>query len=354
MGLFILRDKLQLEKFEQIRFDDEHLEKELEDLLENNLDTIDLLLPEEKFLVIGRQVLTGSNKRLDLLCIDSDGRPCIIEVKRGTVSRDVIGQVLEYAAWLNSIDETKLESIAKNYFSSKGKVIPPLRSLIADFFEKDIDEVDIVMKPRIIIVGQDFQDDVKLISEYLRRRGIDINCVEFAYYRSGGRTLLLTQLVVGMSETERRRKIVESKYFSFLSSTLRRADELLSDEFKNYKSKISKNIFQVWYENKSRHFEVWVKRRAKEIEIALHLESSPESNQKYFNHLKKYESELRSKIHEKLEFYDWPTKYNWKSIRVLIPVKGELENYIDEAAKILKKMIENIQPIINQISKQFQ
>ena len=69
-------------------------ENELEEIIESN---IGILNPD--WMIIGRQVLTDFNKRIDLLAIDSNGNLVVIELKKNRTTRDVVAQAIDYASW---------------------------------------------------------------------------------------------------------------------------------------------------------------------------------------------------------------------------------------------------------------
>ena len=72
----------------------------------------ELLLPGLK--LVGRQTPTEGGP-LDLLGVDDDGRLVVFELKRGTLSRDAVAQVIDYASYLDSLDDDALASfIARN------------------------------------------------------------------------------------------------------------------------------------------------------------------------------------------------------------------------------------------------
>ena len=73
-------------------------EKLLEDTLVNRPD---LLL--EDLTLVGRQTPTEGGP-LDLLGVDGDGRLVVFELKRGTLSRDAVAQVIDYASYLDDMD----------------------------------------------------------------------------------------------------------------------------------------------------------------------------------------------------------------------------------------------------------
>jgi RecB family endonuclease NucS len=51
-----------------------------------------------EILVLGREVSTDFGGRIDILGLDRDGNPVVIECKRDRTPRDIIAQVLDYAS----------------------------------------------------------------------------------------------------------------------------------------------------------------------------------------------------------------------------------------------------------------
>ena len=74
---------------------DSNNQLESEALLENTLVQNTNLLMEDLRLV-GRQTPTDGGP-LDLLGVDEDGRLVVFELKRGTLSRDAVAQIIDYA-----------------------------------------------------------------------------------------------------------------------------------------------------------------------------------------------------------------------------------------------------------------
>ena len=71
-------------------------ERLLEGTLVNHPDMLDPGLT-----LVGRQTRTDDGW-LDLLGVDEDGRLVVFELKRGTLSRDAVAQVIEYASFLDA------------------------------------------------------------------------------------------------------------------------------------------------------------------------------------------------------------------------------------------------------------
>ncbi len=70
----------------------------------------------------GRQVQTGFGGRIDLLALDADANCVIVEPKGGRTPRDVVAQILEYAAWIRGLGYGESGKIAEGY---RKKISPP-------------------------------------------------------------------------------------------------------------------------------------------------------------------------------------------------------------------------------------
>src|SRR5215469_16150689 len=74
----------------------------LETYLESWLERSPWALAQEPILWIGRQTTVSVEESTifpDLLGVDSEGNLIIVELKKGKAPREVVAQILEYAAW---------------------------------------------------------------------------------------------------------------------------------------------------------------------------------------------------------------------------------------------------------------
>lgn len=69
----------------------------------------------ERLLVIGRQVRTPFGKIIDLLAMDGEGNLHVLELKRDRTPRDVVAQVLDYGAWVSTLDRDTLIDLANRH-----------------------------------------------------------------------------------------------------------------------------------------------------------------------------------------------------------------------------------------------
>ena len=84
-------------------------ERLLEDTLVKNPE---MLMPG--LTLVGRQTPTEGGP-LDLLGVDEDGRLVVFELKRGSLSREAIAQVIDYASYLGAMPDQELA----NYISQR-------------------------------------------------------------------------------------------------------------------------------------------------------------------------------------------------------------------------------------------
>ena len=95
------------------------LERYLESWLENSPGA---LTQDELILWIGRQTSATTEEGTifpDLLGVDSEGNLVIVELKRDRAPRDVVAQLLEYAAWANELSEDQVHEMAEGYFQTR-------------------------------------------------------------------------------------------------------------------------------------------------------------------------------------------------------------------------------------------
>ncbi len=172
-------------------------ESEIEEILFNNPDAIG-----SRFMFIGKQVNTDSKKRIDLLAVDDEARLVILELKKGISPRDVVAQVLDYASWLEKQSERRIEEIAADHFT---KHHSPYSSLI-EGFQKSFgrppsrrvgDEI------AVVLIAQEFSQEVLDATDYLNDKGIPISCVEFEAFSSsdGGKYFYLHDVVGEWTDT---------------------------------------------------------------------------------------------------------------------------------------------------------
>lgn len=177
MKLFTIDKKGKFVQFKEQDFKEENKEIDLENLLENNPE---YFFENTKILIIGRQVTTNLNTSIDLIGIDGQGNTVVIELKRDKTPRDTLAQLIEYASFVDNLDYEQLNEIFQNYSGEEVN----LEEYHQQYFENDIENQNISWNKnsKLVIVAQDVTPEIKQTSMYLRKKGIDVYCVEFKYF----------------------------------------------------------------------------------------------------------------------------------------------------------------------------
>lgn len=179
--------RLQNDKLVIAQETDLELESHLEDWLENSPPA----LAQEPILWIGRQTSASIEESTifpDLLGLDAEGNLIIVELKRDEAPREVVAQLLEYAAWANELSEQQIQEIAEDYFENgeefKGK---HFQDVFKDVFDiPDTDEVPPLNRNlRLYIVAGSIPAGVARVCRFLRTsQGMDINCINISIYQT--------------------------------------------------------------------------------------------------------------------------------------------------------------------------
>ena len=165
---------------------------ESERWLEDNLvSKPELLIPG--LTLVGRQTQTEGGP-LDLLGVDSDGRLVVFELKRGTLNRDAVAQVIDYASYLDSMSGNALFE----HISTQSSVHGIER--IDDFEEWYLNQFEDVtsLKPvRMFLIGLGADDATeRMVSFLAQNSSMDISLLTFYGFAYRGKTLLVKQVEV--------------------------------------------------------------------------------------------------------------------------------------------------------------
>ena len=196
------------------------LEKHLEIWLENSRR----VLSQDPILWIGRQTSAKDEEGTifpDLLGIDFQGNLVIAELKKGRTPRDIVAQLLDYAAWADGLSESQIHDIAEDYFETRdgfqGKTFD---DVFREMFEiPEADELPPLNRSlRLFIAAEEIPSRIARVCRFLRTsHGIDISCIAVSTFQTeAGERLVSTEAKVGdedidTSKTQRRRTSGDSK-----------------------------------------------------------------------------------------------------------------------------------------------
>ena len=175
---------------------------DLEMHLEGWLEHSPWAVVNEPILWIGRQTtaaVEGGTIFPDLLGVDSSGNLVIVEVKRGKAPRDVVAQLLEYAAWANELSDEQLFATAERYFSTREEFKDAdFMTAFRDVFETE--ELPVLsQKLRLFILAEEIPPAISRVCRFLRTsHGIDVTCIDVSTFTTeSGEVLVSTEVKVG-------------------------------------------------------------------------------------------------------------------------------------------------------------
>ncbi len=161
-------------------------------------------------LVIGREVLTKSGGRIDILAINQEGDLSIIELKRDRTPRDIIAQVLDYASWVAGLETADIHQIAERDGMTLGNAFK-------DRFDGPLPEV-LNTSHNMVIVASELDASSERIVKYLaNEHGVAINTAFFNVFEEDSRRYLTADWLMDQEQVveraERRRVAPWTGYF---------------------------------------------------------------------------------------------------------------------------------------------
>ncbi|MDX2142031.1 MAG: hypothetical protein SFV19_01640 [Rhodospirillaceae bacterium] len=186
MGLFAARGD-QVEALAARSFGDVHTEARIQAWA----DTCPALINDGvPMLSLGQEIVTRHNHSIDNLYIDGNGVLVAAEMKRGRSPRDVVAQVLDYAAFVSSLDWPAVKVYCRK---RQGK---DLDLAFVETFGRPLVRTD---KPehRLLIVAESFDPRVTDAALYLINGGLPLSLMQFTYFESGDRAILDVRCVLG-------------------------------------------------------------------------------------------------------------------------------------------------------------
>ncbi len=174
----------------------ERTQMDLESSLEDTLVAHpEMLLPDLK--LVGRQTPVGDGY-LDLLGVDGEGRLAVFELKRGTLSRDAVSQVIDYGSALDQMNESELADLIADNSGQKG--IEKIQDFSEWYREGFRASLELLRPLRMYLVGLGTDDTTKRMVDYLTEHGVDVSLLTFYGFSYAGNTLLAKQVQVAAKE----------------------------------------------------------------------------------------------------------------------------------------------------------
>lgn len=197
-------------------------ELEIEDFIEQNPGIL-----EKDLIIIARQKETSDGKFVDLMGLDKNGNVVIIELKKDNAARKVISQILDYAVWAEDLKYEDLNSIYKENPSTDHA------TLMEKFQEWTNDiETEFNQNQKLYVIGEEIDSRTEKLARYLRRKGIDIYCIEIDFHELDGQRIVDKRDVVVEDNTPVRNSLPPSSEEDHLA----KGDSLVKELYKSLKS----------------------------------------------------------------------------------------------------------------------
>ena len=185
--------------------------------------------------LVGRQTPTEGGP-LDLLGVDSDGKLVVFELKRGTLSRDAVAQIIDYASDLDSLD---LDALADRISEKSGAHdIDKIENFQEWYNSEGFGELESLKPLRLFLVGLGADDRTERMVRFLAQNsGMDISLLTFHAFDYNGKTILAKQVEVEAAEEpsprpRRRRRNQEERKQDFFEKASRLGARASVDEIR--------------------------------------------------------------------------------------------------------------------------
>lgn len=158
----------------------------------------DLSLIGANGIILGRQVVTGHGKRIDLLAMDEDGNLIIVELKRDRSARDIVAQALDYASWVCKLTTKEVHDLALSY---QGR---SLGEIYREKYNKSAPDT-LNATHQMVVVASEVDEATKRIIEYLsEEHDVGINASFFNIFAAEGHEWLTTDSLLDQDEVKER------------------------------------------------------------------------------------------------------------------------------------------------------
>lgn len=140
--------------------------------------------------------------RLDVLGLDESGRLVVVELKRDKASDTVEMQAIKYAAMVSRFTPDVLASQHARFLAQRGETCSEADAMDRLLAHAEALDVEILRRPRIILVANDFPPVVTATVVWLNEMEIDVTLVQFQAYRAGDKIVLSVSQVYPIQDVE--------------------------------------------------------------------------------------------------------------------------------------------------------
>ena len=197
------------EGFEKLQenSDFEISEREIQNML---LDDISVIIPDPENSPELRVIKDEFSKwketdrRIDLLCVDSDANLVVVELKRKGDGGHMDLQSIRYSAMISNMTFDEAVDAYQEYLDKNNELEKNAKSRLLEFLGKSEDNIDEFFgnDVRIILVSPEFSKEITNTVLWLNDRGDPfITCIKTKPYKLGDRLLVNVEQIIPLEET---------------------------------------------------------------------------------------------------------------------------------------------------------
>ena len=108
------------------------------------------------------------------------------------------------------------------------------------------------------------------------------------------------------------------------------------------------SLMRFHYGVPSVHYEVWIQRPNRIVELGLHFEADRDTNTRYLQSLKDHLGEIREALGPSIEAEQWTQ--SWTRVHETLPLEPLEEEFLMEVSSRLSRMISVLQPMVREAS----
>ena len=152
----------------------------------------------EPLLIIAKELILPSGKRLDLLAVDKQAALVVIELKRDDSGKDIEWQAIKYASYCSSFTQ---DEIYKYFAEYLGTDDDDAQVKIEEFI--NCEPEDLNQHQRIILVSKEYHSEVISAVLWLRESEIDIECIRLTPHLDETGTLFINpEIIIPLPEAK--------------------------------------------------------------------------------------------------------------------------------------------------------
>jgi len=138
----------------------------------------------------------------------------------------------------------------------------------------------------------------------------------------------------------------------FLLVVQDRLSQRLKGSLREHNLRMQPSLVQVYFDDPAVHYEVWVQRKTRSLEIGLHFEGDREESQRWAQALSRRAPEIQALLGPRVELEEWTRK--WTRLHESRAVRGDewrpsqslTPELAEEVAERLARYIEAMEPIL--------